>query len=291
MMISDLHNSKATCVFFKAPIHNETMKSSLKHRRDSSSSNDENEPSASTFRSTQTKPKDLVTTSKNYVSNKRHKQYNGYDDDEDEDNNTKEKLLDVKFKSNRQAKLHGPKDMGATATTEIDTDKQHDQQAIFERAKKINEKLKGKEDDKIYRGINNYQQFYEKKDTVQGNASSGLVRNKGPIRAPAHLRVSIRWDYQPDICKDYKETGYCGFGDSCKFLHDRSDYKYGWQLEEEWNKQTYGAVDDTSKKYIVDDNHGSHKHCSSAFYSCSSERKRRIHRHQHQHDIECDEEI
>ncbi len=42
-----------------------------------------------------------------------------------------------------------------------------------------------------------------------------------------------RWDYQPDICKDYKETGYCGFGESCKFLHDRSDYKHGWQIERE----------------------------------------------------------
>ena len=57
---------------------------------------------------------------------------------------------------------------------------------------------------------------------------------KGPIRAPAHLRATIRWDYQPDICKDYKETGFCGFGDSCKFLHDRSDYKHGWQLEREY---------------------------------------------------------
>ena len=38
-------------------------------------------------------------------------------------------------------------------------------------------------------------------------------------------------DYQPDICKDYKETGYCGFGDTCKFLHDRSDYLAGWQLD------------------------------------------------------------
>ena len=44
----------------------------------------------------------------------------------------------------------------------------------------------------------------------------------------------MRWDYQPDICKDYKETGYCGFGDSCKFMHDRSDYKHGWQLERDW---------------------------------------------------------
>lgn len=38
-------------------------------------------------------------------------------------------------------------------------------------------------------------------------------------------------DYQPDVCKDYKETGYCGFGDTCKFLHDRSDYLAGWQLD------------------------------------------------------------
>lgn len=32
------------------------------------------------------------------------------------------------------------------------------------------------------------------------------------MRAPAHLRATVRWDYQPDICKDYKETGFCGFG-------------------------------------------------------------------------------
>jgi len=34
----------------------------------------------------------------------------------------------------------------------------------------------------------------------------------------------------PDLCKDYKETGYCGYGDSCKFMHDRGDYKSGWQV-------------------------------------------------------------
>lgn len=28
--------------------------------------------------------------------------------------------------------------------------------------------------------------------------------------------------------------------DSCKFLHDRSDYKSGWQLEREWKDKTYG---------------------------------------------------
>lgn len=35
---------------------------------------------------------------------------------------------------------------------------------------------------------------------------------KGPIRAPTNLRQTVRWDYAPDICKDYKETGFCTFG-------------------------------------------------------------------------------
>merc|ERR1719310_974237 len=44
-------------------------------------------------------------------------------------------------------------------------------------------------------------------------------------------------DYQPDVCKDYKQTGYCGYGDACIFLHDRGDYKAGWQLDQEWEEE------------------------------------------------------
>lgn len=124
----------------------------------------------------------------------------------------------------------------------MDTELDRDAQAIHARSLKINEELEGKADDKIYRGINNYAQYYKKKDTAAGNASSGMVRS-GPIRAPAHLRATVRWDYQPDICKDFKETGYCGFGDSCKFLHDRSDYKAGWQLEMDHEAQRRGDCD------------------------------------------------
>lgn len=50
----------------------------------------------------------------------------------------------------------------------------------------------------------------------------------------ATIKMTTRFDYQADVCKDYKETGYCGFGDSCKFLHDRSDFKSGWEIDEEW---------------------------------------------------------
>ncbi|CAH0551729.1 unnamed protein product [Brassicogethes aeneus] len=149
----------------------------------------------------------------------------------------------VSYKSKRSAMPSGPQDQGATATLEIETEKDRDAQAIFEKRLEINKDLEGKEDDKVYRGINNYTQYYKPKDTAAGNASSGMVR-KGPIRAPANLRATVRWDYQPDICKDYKETGFCGFGDSCKFLHDRSDYKHGWQLEREWNEGKYGQASD-----------------------------------------------
>ncbi|KAG5899861.1 hypothetical protein JTB14_012328 [Gonioctena quinquepunctata] len=156
----------------------------------------------------------------------------------------------VSYKSTKSAMSAGPSDQGATSTMEIDTEKDRDAQALFEKRLDINKELEGKEDDKIYRGLNNYTQYYKPKDTAAGNASSGMVR-KGPIRAPTNLRATVRWDYQPDICKDYKETGFCGFGDSCKFLHDRSDYKHGWQLEREWNEGSYGQDSDDETKYEI----------------------------------------
>ncbi|KAF8629159.1 hypothetical protein AX17_005744 [Amanita inopinata Kibby_2008] len=53
----------------------------------------------------------------------------------------------------------------------------------------------------------------------------------GPQRSTSTIRTVTIIDYQPDVCKDYKETGYCGFGDTCKFLHDRGTYLAGWQLD------------------------------------------------------------
>ena len=85
--------------------------------------------------------------------------------------------------------------------------------------------------------------------TIDVDGHTGADKNSkrfGPMRAPSNVRVTCRFDYQQDICKDFKETGYCGYGDSCIFLHDRGDYKTGWQLEREWegkmNKLT-GARD------------------------------------------------
>uniref|UniRef100_A0A1B0FNC8 RING finger protein 113A n=1 Tax=Glossina morsitans morsitans TaxID=37546 RepID=A0A1B0FNC8_GLOMM len=168
------------------------------------------------------------------------------------DDSESEQKVGVSYRSGRTTVPNGPQDQGATSVNEIETELDRDAQTIHEKALKINEELEGKPDDKIYRGLNNYAQYYKKQDKAAGNASSGMVR-KGPIRAPAHLRATVRWDYQPDICKDYKETGYCGFGDSCKFLHDRSDYKAGWQLELDYTAQQKGECesDGDDSKYEI----------------------------------------
>lgn len=47
-----------------------------------------------------------------------------------------------------------------------------------------------------------------KKQKAKENAKSKNVTNSkmqvGPQRAPANIRVTARFDYQPDVCKDYK---------------------------------------------------------------------------------------
>ncbi|XP_059634343.1 zinc finger CCCH domain-containing protein 1-like [Cornus florida] len=143
------------------------------------------------------------------------------------------------FESSKEIRVQD--DSRATATLETETDFSRDARAIRERVlKKAEDALKGKEkssgDEKLYKGIHGYTDYkagFRREQTVAAEKAGGA---HGPLRASAHIRVSARFDYQPDICKDYKETGYCGYGDSCKFMHDRGDYKSGWQMEKEWEE-------------------------------------------------------
>ncbi|KAF2197149.1 hypothetical protein GQ43DRAFT_444492 [Delitschia confertaspora ATCC 74209] len=59
-------------------------------------------------------------------------------------------------------------------------------------------------------------------------------RQMGPQKTSTNVRTITITDYAPDVCKDYKQTGFCGFGDNCKFLHAREDYAAGWKLDREW---------------------------------------------------------
>ncbi|PKI40502.1 hypothetical protein CRG98_039138 [Punica granatum] len=143
------------------------------------------------------------------------------------------------FDSSREIQVEN--DSRATATLETETEFTRDARAIRERVlKQSNDAISGKgksaSDEKLYKGIHGYTDYkagFRREQTVSSEKAGGA---HGPLRASAHIRVSARFDYQPDICKDYKETGYCGYGDACKFMHDRGDYKSGWQLEKDWEE-------------------------------------------------------
>jgi len=83
-----------------------------------------------------------------------------------------------------------------------------------------------------YKGAASYQSFIQKNPERQTNV--------GPQKLNSNVRTITVTDFAPDVCKDYKQTGFCGFGDSCKFLHAREDYKQGWQLDRDWEVDTKG---------------------------------------------------
>ncbi|KAJ4294000.1 RNA-splicing factor [Kalmusia sp. IMI 367209] len=65
-------------------------------------------------------------------------------------------------------------------------------------------------------------------------------RKVGPQKSSSNVRTITMVDYTPDVCKDYKQTGFCGFGDGCKFLHAREDYAAGWKLDRDWEVSNKG---------------------------------------------------
>lgn len=138
------------------------------------------------------------------------------------------------FKTSRDLNLHN--DQRATARSGVDADKLSDHRAILERDEAIGKAiLEGKLESGVYRGKGAYAPILQKREgSIAAGKYTGLY---GPVRGTDNVRMTMRIDYDPCICKDYKETGYCGFGDTCKFLHDRTDYKAGWQIEREWEEQ------------------------------------------------------
>jgi RING finger protein 113A len=124
-----------------------------------------------------------------------------------------------------------PKMAIATAVLETETERDRDATAIVERAKKLQQAegappsrrvrvrcatasayhslwssaAMAGSDKKVYRGQANYTQYIDPGDTSGQIKGAGI--RAGPVRASLYARAITRWDYQPDICKDYKETG------------------------------------------------------------------------------------
>ncbi|TQW01153.1 hypothetical protein V2A60_002162 [Cordyceps javanica] len=89
--------------------------------------------------------------------------------------------------------------------------------------------------DGTYKGLANQTSFIARNpDAPQ--------RSVGPIKAATNIRTVTVMDFAPDVCKDYKKTGFCGFGDNCKYLHSREDVKQGWQLDKDWDISSKGKT-------------------------------------------------
>jgi RING finger protein 113A len=70
-----------------------------------------------------------------------------------------------------------------------------------------NSSAKNTQPDGTYKGLANKTSFIQKNpDAPQ--------RTVGPIKAPTNIRTITVTDFAPDVCKDYKKTGHCGFGDN-----------------------------------------------------------------------------
>ncbi|XP_049849311.1 uncharacterized protein LOC126318364 [Schistocerca gregaria] len=131
------------------------------------------------------------------------------------------------YNSGTWAKPQESEMTGSTAVNQRADEERREraQRAAAENGSRAQDAADAEVDKKVYRGASEYRKYIQP------------GRYVGPQKSSSNVRCDVVIDYARDICKDYKETGYCGYGDTCKFLHDRSEYKTGWQLDREWEAQ------------------------------------------------------
>lgn len=193
------------------------------------------EPSHSNDEEDKDMDKSVVISTESFTERKKLNQFST-------GNSLKSSKVKAQFQKDKtfaSERLTAPKEYAGHATyeTQIDTATDRDARAIMEKNIELNSAAASSstEDVAVYKGQAGYTNYIKKDQSQIGK--NKVTGTQGPIRATKWARSICRFDYQPDICKDYKETGYCGYGDNCKFLHDRGDYKSGWQIEKEYNEK------------------------------------------------------
>lgn len=131
------------------------------------------------------------------------------------DSNSSEEESAVKkpiFKSKRPTNLRKRvRDGEASDVSTIPNNPKEDSPPPFKKragAPKSNENEQEiQQSEGAYKGVANYKSFIHKNPDIQS-------KKIGPMKVPSNVRTITVTDYTPDVCKDYKQTGFCGFGDS-----------------------------------------------------------------------------
>ncbi|KAG7884277.1 hypothetical protein KL938_002149 [Ogataea parapolymorpha] len=88
---------------------------------------------------------------------------------------------------------------------------------------------KKESESKVIKQAVSKEQDAESQSEDQSDQSKDVMENKSGRYNIKQLSSSIKTntviDYQPDVCKDFLKNGYCGYGDTCKFLHYRDEFK------------------------------------------------------------------
>lgn len=79
----------------------------------------------------------------------------------------------------------------------------------------------------------------QEKDSEGNKIYTGMIstRSKKEVLVKpvsTNVKQNFIMDYQKDVCKDFLKNGYCGFGDTCKFLHYREESVGSGPTEKEW---------------------------------------------------------
>lgn len=92
--------------------------------------------------------------------------------------------------------------------------------------------------DRVDSGVEKPQNDFNRKVNIEltsniPKASSPEAKPKLHIEEPKSKTSNIKngeifashtFDYQMNICKDFQKTGFCRYGDECKFVHERDSY-------------------------------------------------------------------
>jgi RING finger protein 113A len=84
---------------------------------------------------------------------------------------------------------------------------------------------------------------------IQDDIEKNLEHHKKSM--VAKFGVQSTMDHKADLCKDYFQFGFCRWGDECIFVHDRSEWKSGNQLDQEYQKSVaQGKLDEENIKIL-----------------------------------------